>query len=244
METTNINGKIGLNNLYKFRTDRFLTKELKSRLIKMLEETTFIQNPCSNTPADFLKNLESNVVKGRVAWFGARMRANLAQVYSPQDNYFHKPNHDVALLLVIMSGRWRAHAKKTMQAHLNVTEINAVMEELGMTQQLITTRLKELEEREWITRVDSFADKRIKLVIPTATLINRQLANMALQHLIATATGSPHDKHLSKHMWGVMGYDIDLWHWAMKSFNYYAWGRQNDSVEVDEDNLELFNIIS
>ena len=59
METTNINGKIGLNNLYKFRTDRFLTKELKSRLIKMLEETTFIQNPCSNTPADFLKNLES-----------------------------------------------------------------------------------------------------------------------------------------------------------------------------------------
>ena len=143
-----------------------------------------------------------------------------------------------------MSGRWRAHAKKTMQAHLNVTEINAVMEELGMTQQLITTRLKELEEREWITRVDSFADKRIKLVIPTATLINRQLANMALQHLIATATGSPHDKHLSKHMWGVMGYDIDLWHWAMKSFNYYAWGRQNDSVEVDEDNLELFNIIS
>jgi len=228
-------------NLHRFYEDRRVTIQLRTKLIEMFEETAFIKNPCSNTPADFKKNLESDVVKERVAWFGSSMRATLAQVYSPTDTYYHKPNHDIALLLIIMAGRWRAHAKKTMQAHLNVTELNAAMEKLGVTQQLITSRLKELEEREWINRVDSFADKRIKLVIPTAQLINRQLANMALQHLIATATRPSHEKHLSKHIWGIMGYDMDLWHWAIKTFDCNDWGKQINDVEVDEDTLELFN---
>lgn len=228
-------------DLSKFYEDRKITNELRNKLVAMFEETAFIKNPCSNTPAEFQKNLESDVVKERVEWFGSRMRATLAQVYSPYDNNFHKPNHDVALLLVIMAGRWRAHSKKTMQAHLNVTECSEIMKQLGMTSQLLTARLKELEEVQWINRIDSFTDKRIKLVIPTSKLINRQLTNMALSHLVATSTRPAHEKHMSKHMWGVMGYDMDLWHWAMKTFKYYTWGKQKDSAEVDDSTFELFS---
>jgi hypothetical protein len=231
--------------LGKFYKDRQLAEELKTKLNLMFENATHIRNHCSNSPDDFRIIVESDVVKERVAWFGAHMRATLAQVYSPSNTNFHKPNHDIALLLIIMAGRWRAHAKKSMQAHLNVTEITNVMEELGMTSNLVGARLKELEEMDWINRIESFSDRRIKLVIPTETLINRQLTNIALEHLIKTASMPAIEKHMSKHIWGVMGYDMDLWHWVMKTFSYYSWGKQLKVENVEEVNeMELFNIHS
>ena len=131
----------------KFHEDRNKTKQLRLKLTTMFEETDRIRNPCSNSPAEFLRNIESEVVKERVAWFGCRMRASLAQIYSVGDDFFHKPNHDVALLLVILSGRWRSHSRKTMQAHLNFNEITEIMASLGMRQQLLSSRLNEFAYR-------------------------------------------------------------------------------------------------
>ena len=225
----------------KFHEDRNKTKQLRLKLTTMFEETDRIRNPCSNSPAEFLRNIESEVVKERVAWFGCRMRASLAQIYSVGDDFFHKPNHDVALLLVILSGRWRSHSRKTMQAHLNFNEITEIMASLGMRQELLSSRLNELEEMNWIVRADSLTDIRIKLIIPTSVLIHRQLVNVASHHLIGVATQIDMAKHLSKHSWGVMGYDMDLWHWAMKTFATYEWGNNaQENTTQNNNNYELF----
>ena len=226
--------------LTKFYKDRKRVQILRSRLKEMFYESNWIQNPCSNNPSDFLVNVDSYLVKQRVAWFGSGLRAALAQIYAQGEEGFIKPNHDVALPLVIMSGRWRAHAKKTLQAHLNVSELIEIMGHLKMGENLLYTRLNELEEAALIQRMDSLKDKRTKLVMPTEDLINQHLIRISSQHLIAVATQNDEYIRESKNQWANMGYDMDLWHWAIKSFSVDGWVQFKET----NDNKNTFEKIS
>ena len=226
------NGEDIMPRLEKFYKDRERVKILRTKLKDMFYESNWIQNPCTNNPSDFLVNVDSYLVKQRVAWFGSGLRAALSQVYAQGEEGFIKTNHDVALPLVIMSGRWRAHAQRTMQSHLNVSELIEIMGHLKMGENLLYTRLNELEEAALVQRIDSLKDKRTKLVMPTEDLINQHLIRISSQHLIAVATRN--DEHIkeSKNQWAIMGYDMDLWYWAIKTFSQDGWGQFKEINDI------------